>query len=158
MVFAGGNDVGKKKPRLNYFRSREHFLAEVKKDPELKNAGGMEVVPFSAGFYWKGNGKAYFFRGPTGPDLSVIYHEVTHQIFGETYTQGARPPVWLVEGFGVFMEDPVVRGERLLAGAEPPPGIRRSSYRDINDFVKNYQSHEQFHGTARGSDRKSTRL
>ncbi|MBI4601989.1 MAG: hypothetical protein HY721_08515, partial [Planctomycetes bacterium] len=157
LVFGGGKELGKQKLRLHYYRSREHFLSEIAKDPECNkfpNPPGKDpLIAQSAGFYWGATHKAYFFRGPNGPDLSVIYHEVTHQVFGETYpSSGRNPPTWLVEGFGVFMEDPIVRGERLLAGAEPPPGIRKSDVRDINDFVKNYQNHNEFHGGKRGNN------
>jgi hypothetical protein len=151
LVFGGGKDLGDKKLKLNYYRSREHYISEVKKDPDTKNLppGEIALVSQSAGFYWGHTGKAYFYRGPDGPDLSVIYHEVTHQLFGETYDKGPQAPTWLVEAFGVFMEDPLIRGERLIAGAEIPPGIRKQNIRDINDFVKNYQNHNKFHGEVR---------
>ncbi len=151
LVFGGGKELSKKL-RLHYYRSREHYLAEVQKDPELKSIPNPELVAQSAGFYWGQTGKAYFYRGPSGPDLSVIYHEVTHQLFGETYDKGPRAPTWLVEGLGVFMEDPVIRGERLLAGAEPPPGIKPGNARDLNDFVKNHYTQETFHGGRRGDN------
>lgn len=157
LVFGGGLKR-KKKLELNYYRSRESYLAVVKADKELQQVPNIELVEVSAGFYYPGNGRSYFYRGPDGPDLTVIYHEVTHQIFGETTPgRGPRPCLWMLEGLGVFMEDPVLRGdrgsERLLAGAERPPGIRSSSaVRDINEFVQNFQTDETFHGGLRGDN------
>jgi hypothetical protein len=160
LVFGGGLELKKKKLKLNYYSSRESYLQEVKNDKDVQKSRNPGLTAVSAGFYFTGNGNAYFYRGPEGPDLRVIYHEATHQVFGETRDDGVGAPLWMVEGFGVFMEDPVVRGdagsERLLAGAEPPPGVLRrqgsGSFRDINDFVKNHQNDETFHGTDRGDN------
>jgi len=157
LVFGGGLNLGKEKLQLNYYASRESYLKEVKNDKRLQEVPNIGLTARSAGFYWGGNGRAYFYRGPEGPDLTVIYHEVTHQIFGETTTgRGPRAPVWMVEALGVFMEDPVIRGdpgtERLLAGAEPPPGVQPTSPRDINDFVKHHQTDDTFHGAGRGGN------
>ena len=152
LVFQGGMDLQGNKLKLHYYRSREHYLENIKKDPILTQVSNFSLTLVSAGFYYKGTGKAYFYRGPTGPDLSVIYHEVTHQIFGQTYPTGPGAPVWLVEGLAVFMEDPIVREERLIAGAEAPPGILKKDIRDINDFVRNHQTDETFHGGERGDN------
>ncbi len=152
LVFGGGMKM-QKKLVLHYYRSRESYLEAVKKDPDLKSD---PLLVQSAGFYDPNTGKAYFYREPDGPDLTTIYHEVTHQIFGETYNDGPRPPVWMVEGQAVFMEDPVIRGqegmERLLAGAQPPMGIRPASPIDLLAFVSGTQTDEGFHGAARGDN------
>lgn len=152
LVLQGGKDLGRRKLRIHYHRSRESYIWEAENDPHLKTVGNIELTKRSAGFYWGGNGRSYFYRVPTGPNLRTIYHEVTHQIFGETYPNGPRPPVWLVEGLAVFMEDPAVRGdyergtERFLVGTERPVGVKENDVRDINRFVKQHFNDEAFHG------------
>lgn len=156
LVFGGGMKLGKKL-WLNYYRSRESYLEVCRTDPFLASD---PLLQQSAGFYDPNNGKAFFYREDYGPNLSTIYHEVTHQIFGETKTgRGHAPPTWMVEGLAVYMEDPVVRGEigmeRLLAGAEPPPGIRPEVPRDINGFMKSTAYRDTFHGTNRSANYKT---
>lgn len=152
LVFGGGKDLGTRKLWLNYYRSRESYLEACRTDPQLASD---PLLPQSAGFYDPNTGKAYFYREEQGPDLTTIYHEVTHQIFGETGPRGPRPPTWMVEGLAVFMEDPVVRGEegseRLLAGTEPPPGIRSGerSPPDLNEWLKACGDRDTFHGGTR---------
>lgn len=147
LVFGGGMNLRGRKLVMNYYRSRESYLQACKEDPALASD---PLLQQSAGFYDPNTGKAYFYREEQGPDLTTIYHEATHQIFGETSTDGREPPTWMVEGLAVFMEDPVVRGEqgaeRLLAGSEPAPGLRPQQPRDINDFVKSTAIRDVFHG------------
>lgn len=154
LVLRGGRDLGERKLRLHYHRSRESYLWELENDRVLR-AASRELTAGSAGFYWGRNGRAYFYSGPFGPDFTTVFHEVTHQILGETYPTGARPPAWLVEGIAVFMERPVVRGrrgaERLVAGAEPPPGIAARDRPpgtepvNINAFIRSRGTNESFH-------------
>lgn len=150
LVFGGGIDLGNRKLILNYYRSRESYLEACRTDPELASD---PLLQQSAGFYDPNTHKAFFYREADGPDLTTIYHEATHQIFGETYPTGTRPPTWLVEGLAVFMEDPVVRGElgaeRLLAGAEPPPGIRPGQPRNLPSFIQSFADRDAFHGAER---------
>ncbi len=153
LVLRRGKDLGRRKLRLHYHRSRESYLSEIETDPLLR-AAGRALTTQSAGFYWGQNGRAYFYAGPRGPDVTTVFHEVTHQILGETYPTVARPPAWLVEGIAVFMESAVVRGqcgtERLLVGAKPPPGVisvNRAS--NINAFIRNLGTTESFHAGRR---------
>lgn len=151
LVFGGGKDLGTRKLWLNYYRSRESYLEACRTDPQL---AGDPLLAQSAGFYDPNTGKAYFYREEQGPDLTTIYHEVTHQIFGETGPRGPKPPTWMVEGLAVFMEDPVVRGEegseRLLAGTEPPPGISMGKApKNLPEWLKACGDRDTFHGGAR---------
>ena len=161
LVLGGGMDLGRRRLRLHYHRSRESYLWELQNDTLLRAATDRDLTTESAGFYWGQNGRAYFYRGRDGPDFRTVFHEVTHQIFGETYPIGARPPTWLVEGIAVFMERPVLRGargvKRFLAGAEPPAGVkskrgpraaRRAQEGDvlnIDEFMRNLRTNERFH-------------
>jgi hypothetical protein len=155
LVFGGGMKLGNKKLVMNYYRSREAYLAACEQDPELNSD---PLLKQSAGFYDPATGKAYFYRESYGPNLSTIYHEATHQIFGETSTT-FRPPTWMVEGLAVYMEDPVVRGargaERLLAGAEPPPGVKPSAPRNLASFLKSTANRDVFHGANRSENYKT---
>ena len=162
LVLQGGKDLKSRKLRVHYHRSRESYIWEAENDRRLKTVPNIELTKRSAGFYWGGNGRAYFYREPKiGPNLRTIYHEVTHQIFGETYPDGPRPPVWLVEGLAVFMEDPAVRGdyergtERFLVGTERPVGVKKNNVRDINRFVKKNFNDQNFHGGGRGDNYKT---
>jgi len=97
-------------------------------------------------------GKVYFYRGNRGPDLSTVFHEVVHQIFGETFGKCAGSPCWLTEGLAVFLESPKAVGEgeahRFLVGAEIPRGFRDSA-RHIDDFLKTCGTENKFHGDQR---------
>ena len=154
-VFGDGLQLHGQKLEVHYFNDRETFLSEVSTDPELTDVPNLDLIHRSSGFYYPGTGRAYFYRTKRGPDLAVVYHEVTHQIQGETTPgRGSRPPVWVVEGFGVFFQSPIVRGhkdviQRLVAGTTRPGGLHPDAPRDINEFILQGQSAEYFYEDAR---------
>ena len=117
---------------------RRHFDG----DPLLLN---------SAGFYYTGNKASQLFVGYGW--RSTMWHEVTHQIFGESSVSHSRNTN-LVEGLAVYMEDGIVEDGKIVID------IARSD--KINHFKDDYAagnhsdlsqiwslSREQFHGSNR---------
>ena len=151
LILRGGKELGARKLFLNYFRSRESYVDAIENDAALRSQDGATLLKDSAGFYSSATGRAYFFRGLDGPQLRTIYHEVTHQIFGETFARG-HAPTWLAEGIAVFMEDPIIRGQRgaqrLLAGAQAPRGLREHPI-DVNVFLRTRNDPSVFHAAER---------
>ncbi len=87
---------------IHYYRSREEFITRLKsKQPD---------VAIGNGLYLPADRTAYFFHDPDNPEWNIqtMYHEVTHQILGESSRAiadvGQDAHFWLVEGLACYME------------------------------------------------------
>jgi hypothetical protein len=115
-AFAGGA-VERGKParhQVVYFRDRDEYMAEMQK---IEKRVGVTI-----GYYHSGLRKAFFFV-PAEPDDSIVYHEATHQLFGEMRRVVPRPGqsgnAWILEGVACFMESLTERdGYCVLGGAD----------------------------------------
>ena len=86
-----------------YYGSKDDFEAFVKK--EMKG-DAQDVTLKSVGCYVPRAHASFFYRYSDnfGSEKTTMQHEVTHQILGE-YVAGGLPPVWLVEGVAVAMQE-----------------------------------------------------
>lgn len=118
-----------KKHRVILYRNREEYLRELRKHDENVDA--------SIGWYLP-NMRCIFVYEPSTDDeyefdlLSLLAHEVTHQLFNECYlaTSGRNKPVsqpgrranfWAVEGVATYMETYALTASHAkLGGAETP--------------------------------------
>ncbi|MBL4844565.1 MAG: hypothetical protein JKY65_03485 [Planctomycetes bacterium] len=85
-----GVSAAQRKPFVvNFYRSRQQYVQYS--DP----------VPGSAGFYSPAKHASFFYD--SGPNVTTLQHEITHQILGETL-RGGRTSAWLAEGSAVYLE------------------------------------------------------
>jgi hypothetical protein len=86
---------------VNYYATKEDYVTAIKRGRFGDSAGLLER---SAGFYSTGPHASFFFHHDWGNNesLSIMQHEVTHQILGEFSHGGG--PVWLAEGMAETLE------------------------------------------------------
>ncbi len=155
----GGKRSNARRLRVHLHRDRASFRAEIESDPRLRALGNVALAAESAGFYWGGSGRAYFWLNGSG-DFATVYHEITHQVFGEAAARGSRPPTWLAEGIAVYMEEVELRGsrdqgtDRFVAGRRPPAGIDRLRREEapLLPFLRRAHDERDFHGEARAEN------
>jgi hypothetical protein len=118
------NQSAPQKMVVYYFGNKRDYDATVRKDILSQN---QELLLASAGFYNIVKHASYFYHDPeSGAFLvTVMQHEVTHQILGE-YSRGYAPQVWLLEGVAECLEAarPGKDGRLSL-----PVGLEHSSVR-----------------------------
>jgi len=89
---------------VNFYRDEQQFRAHAN-----------PPTGWAAGFYSGGQGASFFYdMGNAYSGVTVLQHEVTHQILGETSPGGA--PAWLAEGAAVYLEDAFFRDGVLTLG------------------------------------------
>jgi len=92
----------KAKHKVFLFPSRVDYLDFVRAEK-----GNNELLVRSAGF-WDGADRCSYFYWTENPaeTLNTLYHEVTHQLFGETKETSGQSSgnTWIVEGIAVYME------------------------------------------------------
>ncbi len=94
-----------KRYQVSYYRTKAEFVAALKpRMPEIEKANGL---------YLPRDRTAYFFETDETSDdpqerLETIYHEITHQILGESRKEivdaGEISDFWIVEGFPCYLE------------------------------------------------------
>ncbi|MFV0443530.1 MAG: hypothetical protein ACK5Q5_08160 [Planctomycetaceae bacterium] len=96
------NSSGAGKHEVWYFRTQEQFLRVIlQKQPALAGVNGA---------YLQNDRISYFYADEDHPqrNIETMYHEVTHQILGESTTRpfpvGEERDFWIVEGFACYME------------------------------------------------------
>jgi len=87
---------------IHYYRTRDEFIQRLQ--PKQPN------IAVSNGLYLPSDRIAYFYHDPADPDanLSTMFHEVTHQLLGESartiHDVGSAANFWLIEGLACYME------------------------------------------------------
>ncbi len=143
--------AAEKKMVVNYFGSQKDFTAAIDK-LEMRNSS-REVTLRSAGFYsHKEHASFFYYDANFGPFLiTVMQHEITHQVLGE-FTQDGADSVWLVEGVAQVMEvaQPGDDGRLSLPpGLEHPDAItaarmlKKGSLPPASRLM--YMAHADFH-------------
>ena len=103
-LFEGGLSSRRVTPRLfrvYYYKEQEEFVRNLER--RQPNA------VYSNGIYMPNDRVAYFFhQDDTGTNYETMFHEVTHQLLGESTSQvidaGRGAHFWLVEGIACYME------------------------------------------------------
>lgn len=143
----------KKRHRVKVFPSQVEYLTFVKAEK-----GNQKLLVESAGFWEEGDQCSYFYYADRENTLRTLYHEVTHQLFGETKTSrgSSKGNNWVIEGLASYMEtwekvdgkwlpghrtgiDRLVGARQFLAAN---PGFNLASFLAIDN--------EQFHKENRG--------
>ncbi len=99
--FEGQAPPGRSRDRhqVVLFRDRQEYLDYLQPHEPL--------IEMTVGYYHEGGQTAYFYD-EDGADWSVVYHEVTHQLFSETGRvapeTGRDENFWIVEGVALYME------------------------------------------------------
>ena len=101
VLLTGGGPPRRGMPRhkVMYFRNRaEYNLALKRRQPNIE---------ITTGYYEGKTSTAYFFAADEQDD-SNLYHEATHQLFGETRavssTAGRDANFWIIEGIACYLE------------------------------------------------------
>jgi hypothetical protein len=98
----------KKKHIVLFFPDRNHYLQHAKAEH-----GNDELMLRSAGVYVPGGAKcartSHLYKTDSDHDMSVMYHEVTHQLFAETKDEGgerggSQGNNWVPEGIASYVE------------------------------------------------------
>lgn len=103
MLFDGGTSVRDQRRdphRVYYFRNKDEFVAALKsRQPNIAIANGL---------YVPNEKTAYFFHGDDEELVETMFHEVTHQLLGESNSRpvdvGETSGFWVVEGFACYQE------------------------------------------------------
>jgi hypothetical protein len=95
--------TAKKKHRVYLFPTHEDYLTHVKAEH-----GNQKLLRESAGFYSHGERISRFFWSQNlEATFHTMYHEVTHQLLGETKetsSGGSQGNNWVIEGIAVYAE------------------------------------------------------
>lgn len=113
---SGNSDLGGagRRHRVYYYRTRAEYVATLK--PRQSN------IDVTNGLYLPSDRIAYFYDDPENPDanLETMFHEVTHQLLGESARSiadvGRDENFWLIEGIACYMESFERDGDRLTVG------------------------------------------
>ena len=92
----------KSKHKVFVFPSRDDYLTFVKSEK-----GNDELLRNSGGFWSPSDRKSFFYwTESTDETIYTLYHEVTHQLFGETKEGSGQSKGnnWVVEGIASYME------------------------------------------------------
>ena len=128
-VFEGSNGKGmahESEPNvINYFRTRDEYLAELRKKTK-------QNVGITRGMFFPDDGIAYFYDDPESNDYSTLFHEGTHQLLSGSRPQigpiGIRNSFWLIEGIACYMESFHRDGERFSVGSVKAPRLVSARY------------------------------
>ncbi len=88
---------------VNFYRDQNQFKAHANPPTD-----------WAAGFYSGGSHASYFYDMGNSYSVTVLQHEIVHQILGETSPGGAES--WLAEGAAVYLEDAFFRDGVLTLG------------------------------------------
>lgn len=102
-LFAKGAGASResRQHQVYYFKSRQEYVdALIARQPQIAITNGL---------YMPADRVAYLYHDPEKPGhMSTIYHEVTHQLLGETTSQSfdvaENANFWLIEGFACYIE------------------------------------------------------
>lgn len=126
---------------VNFYRDEQQFRQHAN-----------PPTGWAAGFYSGGQHASFFYDMPSASsNVTVLQHEITHQILGET-AGGGGAMAWLAEGAAVYLENSffkdgqLVLGERrhnrrvsTYAGNLSRGGNEHSLETMVNDFVTSAQ-------------------
>jgi len=103
-----------KQHQVVLFRNRDEYNAALKPSQPM--------IGMTLGYYWFDNHTAFFFAGDEAND-ATLYHEATHQLFGETrstvHDLGRKNNFWIVEAIACYMESLASHdGYYTLGGAD----------------------------------------
>ncbi len=136
------------KLKVYIFSNKEDFLEYARKkkifDP---------ILAESVGFYSKKLTSSQFYLSEDW--IQTLWHEVTHQLFGENCNQGGTKRTALAEGLAVYMEFGRVVDGRIIINIDENNDIQRlRPVIEGGKLPKFYEiwnlTREQFHGTHRG--------
>jgi hypothetical protein len=100
--------------KIYYYRTRNEYVAALK--PKQSN------IEVTNGLYLPDDRVAYFYDDPENPagNLQTMFHEVTHQLLGESARSianvGQTDNFWIIEGIACYMESFQRDGDRLTVG------------------------------------------
>ncbi|MEZ6186359.1 MAG: CAP domain-containing protein [Planctomycetota bacterium] len=133
-------------------KNQTPLVVNFYKDEQQFRAHANPPTGWAAGFYSGGQHASFFYdiRGSSA-NLTVLQHEITHQILGET-AGGGGAMAWLAEGAAVFLENAFFKDGELILG-EMRHNQRVSTYAGnlrgggnehslstmVNDFVTSAQ-------------------
>ena len=89
---------------VHFYRDEAQFRAHARPSAE-----------WAAGFYDGGRHASFFYDMGNAYSITVLQHEVVHQILGES-SPGAGAESWLAEGAAVYLEDAFFRDGVLTLG------------------------------------------
>lgn len=98
--------------RIHYLRTRDEFISLLK--PRQSN------IELANGLYMPDDRIAYFYYDKRADALETLYHEVTHQLLGESSTKSfavaTDADFWVIEGLPCYMESFNVRDDQYPIG------------------------------------------
>jgi hypothetical protein len=104
-------DVSRKKHTVTYFRDEAGYREALR--------GEIPDNLTTSGVYLSTRKTAYFFH-TEDPEDNTLFHEVTHQLFGESprvvASVGQKADFWIIEGIACYMESLVEQGDYLTLG------------------------------------------
>ena len=137
-----------RKLKVYIFTNKEDFLAYARKKKVFD-----PILAESLGFYSAGLTSSQFYLSDGW--IQTLWHEVTHQLFGENCNQGGTKRTALAEGLAVYMEYGTVEDGQIVIDIHNNEDIQRlrpviesgklPKFFDVWNLTR-----EQFHGTHRG--------
>jgi hypothetical protein len=138
---------------VKVFPSQVEYLTFVKAEK-----GNNQLLRDSGGFFAPEDRCSYFYWSEREQTLDTLYHEVTHQLFGETKPQsgGSQGNNWVVEGIASYMETWEKIDGKWLPGHKldsPRLGLAKGYLAKVTgwslaSFIR--IDHHEFHETDRG--------
>lgn len=97
---AAGSGQSSRRHRVYYYRNQADFVAALRaRQPNVEMINGL---------YIPADRTAYFYHDPDPSHLETMFHEVTHQLLGESGNRhvdvGEAADFWVVEGIACYME------------------------------------------------------
>lgn len=102
-LFDGGTsprETRREPHRVHYYRNKEEFVAALR--------GRQPNISLANGLYLPSEKTAFFFHGDDHELVETMYHEVAHQLLGESHPRtidvGETADFWVIEGFACYQE------------------------------------------------------
>jgi hypothetical protein len=97
---AAGSGPSSKRHRVYYYRDKADFVSALRsRQPNVEMINGL---------YIPADRTAYFYHDPDPFHLETMFHEVTHQLLGESGNRqvnvGEAADFWVIEGIACYME------------------------------------------------------
>jgi hypothetical protein len=122
------NIASTRKLEVNYYATQADYATVVQRS---KPGGNTELLLNSVGFYSPAQHASFFYHLDWGNDenLTIMQHEVTHQVLGEYARGRVDTPIWLVEGLAetTGYARPDARGWLMIPSGRKHPDVRQAA-------------------------------
>ena len=105
LFFAGKNAAKNASLIFGVVPSKKKMTVHFYRDEQQFKQNANPPTTWAAGFYSGGKHASFFYGSGQDFSISLVQHELTHQILGEYSDGGRGGGPWLTEGAAVFLDE-----------------------------------------------------